>query len=322
METGDFVATATDQYRFNKDQRTVFEGDAYAIPYMTTLGMFYYNLDAIGQVGAKAPPRDGNWTWDDFLTLCKALTRIKADQTLEKAAFFLHTSWAYHLSWIWSNGGDYFSRDGTKWVLDSPESRAAFQAYVDYRYKHHVAPVPNVDFVGQNSTDLFINGTVAMLLGNTGNQTTLQDRKPAFQWDYAHWPKGKNGTATFLAGDAVLGWSGTKSPDAAWEFMKYSVGPTAEGRYGKEGIHMPSRKSVVTKVFAKPETPWHEEINLEAVKYARLRPITADYPYYTQVLDKYFGQMINNQASVSEALQKIQQAMDYVLKNHDLPGQY
>src|SRR5205085_9835999 len=116
---------------------------------------------------------------------------------------------------------------------DSPESRAAFQAYVDYRYKHHVAPVPNVDFAGQNATDLFDNGTVAMLLGNTGNQTTLQDRKPVFQWDYAHWPKGKTGPTTFLAGDAVIGWSGTKAPDAAWEFMRYSVGPEAESRYGK-----------------------------------------------------------------------------------------
>jgi ABC-type glycerol-3-phosphate transport system substrate-binding protein len=85
---------------------------------------------------------------------------------------------------------------------------------------------------------------------------------------------------------------------------------------------MPSRKSVVGKVFAKPETPWQEEVNLEAMRYARLRPITVDYPYYTQVMDKYFGQMINNQASVAEALQQIQQAAEYILKNHDMPGQY
>jgi multiple sugar transport system substrate-binding protein len=322
MNTGDFVATATAQYRFNRDRRAMFEGDTHAIPYMTTLGMFYYNLDAVQQAGAKAPPRDGNWTWDDFLTLAKALTRAKADQTLEKAAFFLHPSWTYHLPWIWSAGGDYLSKDGNRWVLDSPESRAALQAYVDYRYKHHVAPVPNADFVGQNSTDLFVNGTVAMLLGNTGNQTTLKDRAPAFRWDLAHWPKGKAGQATFLAGDAVLAWSGTKAPDAAWEFMKYSVGPAAEERYGAEGIHMPSRRSVVGKVFAKPETPWQEEINLEAVRYARLRPITVDFPHHTQVMDKYFGQMINNQLSVPEGLQKIQQAADFILKNHDLPGQF
>ena len=242
MNTGDFVATATDQYRFHRDRRTLFEGDTHAIPYMTTLGMFYYNLDAVQQAGAKAPPRDGNWTWDEFLTLARALTRVKADQTLEKAAFFLHPSWTYHLPWIWSSGGDYFSKDGARWVLDFPELRAALQAYVDYRYKHRVAPVPNVDFVGQNATDLFVNGTVAMLLGNTGNQTTLKDRAPAFRWDLAHWPKGKAGQATFLAGDAVLAWSGTKAPDAAWEFMKYSVGPAAEERYGAEGIHMPSRE--------------------------------------------------------------------------------
>jgi multiple sugar transport system substrate-binding protein len=322
MNTGDYAPFALEQYRFNKDRRTLFEGDSYGIPYMTTLGMFYYNLDVVQQVGAKPPPRDGNWTWDDFLALTKAVTRVRADQTLERGAFFLHTNWAYHLMWVWSFGGDYLSKDQTRWVLNSPESRAAFQTYVDYRYKHHVAPVPNVDFVGQNSTDLFVNGSVALLLGNTGNQTTLKDRNPAFRWDIAHWPKGKAGPATFLAGDAVIAWSGTKHPEAAWEFMKYSAGVEAEERYGREGIHMPSRKSVVGKVFAKPETPWQEEINLEALRYARLRPITVDYVHYTQVMDKYFGQIINNQTSVAEALEKVQQAVDYVLKNHDLPGQY
>jgi multiple sugar transport system substrate-binding protein len=322
LNTDDFVPNALEQYRFHTERRLMFQGDTFAIPYMTTLEMFYYNLDAIQQAGAKLPPRDGNWTWDDFLTLAKAVTKVKADQTLEKAAFFLHTGWIYHLPWLWSFGGDYFNKDFTRWTLDSPEARAAFQTYVDYRHKHHVAPIPGKDFVGANATDLFFDGTVAIWICNTGCQIVMQDRQAAFRWDIAHMPKGKAGPANFHAADALLVSSASKHVEAAWEFMKYSVSPEAEERYGREGIHMPSRKSVVNKVFVRPGTPWTEEINLEALKYARLRPLTADYFYYNQVMNKYFAQMINNEIAVPDALVRIQQAVDYILKNHDLPGQY
>jgi multiple sugar transport system substrate-binding protein len=289
---------------------------------MTTLELFYYNLDAIQQAGAKPPPRDGNWTWDDFLTLAKAVPKVKADQTLERAAFFLHGSWIYHLPWLWSFGGDYFNKDFTKWTLDSPEARAAFQTYVDYRHRHHVAPIAGKDFVGANATDLFFDGTVAIWICNSGCQIVMQDRKVAFKWDIAHMPKGKAGPANFHAADALLVSSAAKNADAAWEFMKYSVSPEAEERYGREGIHMPSRKSVVNKVFIRPGTPWTEEVNLEALKYARLRPLTADFVHYNQVMNKYFAQMTNNEISVADALAKVQQAVDYILKNQDLPGQY
>lgn len=322
MNLDDFVPNSLEQYRFTKERKQMFQGDTYGVPFMTTVGMIYYNLDAIERAGAKRPPRDGNWTWDDFLALSKTVTREKSDQTLERAAFALHGSWSYHHMWLWSLGGDYFNKEQTKWVLNSAEARQAFQTYVDYRHKHHVAPVPGKDFVGANLTDLFFDGTLAMWICNTGCQVVMKDRAAPFRWNIAHWPKGKAGPANFNAADALVVSSATKEPEAAWEFAKYSASPEAQEQYGAIGIHMPSRTTILTKMFVRPETAWEEEINLESLKYARLRPLTADYVHYNDVMNKYFAEMINNTLSVPEALTKIQAAVDYILEKHEKPGQF
>ncbi|NQV72110.1 extracellular solute-binding protein [bacterium] len=134
-----------------------------AFPKDFTPLLVYYNRTLLREAGLSDP--DPDWTWDDFLTYAKALTK---DTDNDSAPDQFGTAFDNKLylwqPWIWSNGGDIFSQDSlfTTEILTSPQTEEAFQFLADLRNKHGVAP-PLVS-VG-NSRGGAVQGTVGMFYG-------------------------------------------------------------------------------------------------------------------------------------------------------------
>src|SRR5215212_10703440 len=107
------------------------DGHAYMMPDTVDVQRIYYNKDLFEAAGV-ALPSEG-WTTDDFKQAAAALTSGEgADKTY---GFYADTWWAVWLPYVWMNGGDILSADGTQCTLKDPLPVEAFNGFADFFHK-------------------------------------------------------------------------------------------------------------------------------------------------------------------------------------------
>jgi multiple sugar transport system substrate-binding protein len=152
------------------------QGDAlWGLPDGGTPMVMYYNPEAFAKAGVAEPSMD--WTWDEFLTTMQEMTldsegRNRLDPEFDEENIVQYGfrvrqylfEWIY---WVWQNGGDVISPDGTTvdGYLNSPESIEAITFLRDLVLEYGVAPSPSaLDQLNQQYGFLtaFLQGDVAM----------------------------------------------------------------------------------------------------------------------------------------------------------------
>ncbi len=118
-----------------------------------TFGLFY-RKDILEKAGVGAPPTkaENAWTWDQFVEAAKKLTIDKNGKNAADPDFdpknikqygVTFETWKEPLNnFIYSNGGDWLSKDGKEFTLNKPESTEAIQKLADLINVYHVAPSP------------------------------------------------------------------------------------------------------------------------------------------------------------------------------------
>jgi ABC-type sugar transport system permease subunit/ABC-type glycerol-3-phosphate transport system substrate-binding protein len=103
----------------------------WAMPYGGALGkVVLYRKDLFDAAGVPYPHND--WTWDDLLQICRALSDPARGIYGLGLGRGLHESW-YWITFLWSAGGDVleYDADSDQWraVFDSPEAVEALDFY-------------------------------------------------------------------------------------------------------------------------------------------------------------------------------------------------
>lgn len=100
----------------------------------------WYNKRIFDETGLPYPA--GDWTWDDCIDICRALTVRNARGQITR--YGLIGFWDWKLG-LFQHGADFFTPEGTRCTLDSPEAAAAMQFMQDLIYKHEVMPTPQAE---------------------------------------------------------------------------------------------------------------------------------------------------------------------------------
>ena len=147
----------------------------WGVPDGGTPMVIYYNPESYARAGVDLPAND--WTWDDFLQTAQELTldadgRNRLDPDFDEDNIvqygFRVRKWLFEwIYWVWQNGGDVVSPDGTTvdGYLNSPETIEAITFLRDLVLEHGVAPTPSaLDQLNQQFGFLtaFLQGDVAM----------------------------------------------------------------------------------------------------------------------------------------------------------------
>jgi multiple sugar transport system substrate-binding protein len=142
----------------------VYEGRVYGFLNNASVNGIWFNkaiFDAEG-IPYPAPDPKTGWTWEEFLPLAKRLTVRNEKGRVERFGFMMDWwSW-YHFVVQW--GGRVYTPDGTRCVLDMPETVAAIQFMQDLIYKHGVTPDP-VEEAAMRSTGGWGSGTISFFGG-------------------------------------------------------------------------------------------------------------------------------------------------------------
>jgi len=288
--------SATNYYR-NILRYTSIDGKIYGLPKDFTPRVIFYNKALFDE--AKIPYPTEDWTWDDFLQIARKLT--KGDQY-----GFCAVPSTYNLqSWVWSNGGDFISPDGTKarGYLDSPQTIEAVKFYADLYLKYKVSPSPSIRASMGGATEMFLTGKLGMM--DNGRWPLIRLKKTDLRVGtlLPPHPQGKNLVTVLHASGQVMS-SRCKNKEEAWELLKAMSDSFAQRRRAEAGWAIPAMPELVNELgFAKDPL---ERAFIRAISYATVTPCFMRTADWEEVYDRPISQALERifllKADVEETL--------------------
>jgi multiple sugar transport system substrate-binding protein len=305
----DYWPTAVASFRWR--------GRTYGIPVWGGDNLIYINKDQFDRLGAPYPEPD--WTVDDFLRTCQALTRdVEGDGRIDYYGF-TPPYWLYWLPFLHAFGARVLEADGpfpieaarARWALVGAEAVAAARFAQDLVWKHHVAPREGeAGQVGQNV--LFLTGRVAMFTSGPWEMPFLN--RTDLRWDVVHVPRGPGGRGTRVTWDALVMAADSTRKDQAWTFIRFAAGREAQEIVARTQRSVPALVAVKDLfVEARPNREVHVERFIEGMAYARMQPITDQWEKMATPVSQEFGMLLRDPAltpeEVLERLAKRQRAV-------------
>lgn len=229
-------ATPMQEYPAAGFEEHTYGGENYAFP--STLGTYfiYYNKDIFDQRGVAYPQQD--WDQELFLETARKL------RDRERGIYAVdNRNWiTTFLPWLWAYGGDWFTPDRHRSLLNSDIAIDVQQFLVDliYVYDVHV-PYPD-------DTDYFAAGQLAMIHSSTWDLQGTEETPPKwpFRWDVVPSPKGPMGQFSVVQ---TNGWAIPKAAadkQKAWEFISWFNGPEGQrilAKHGEFPAHLPTART-------------------------------------------------------------------------------
>lgn len=211
------IAIDKDDYVEAFKSAAVWEDKLFGLPIDGESTGLFYRTDLFEAAGIAAPPT----TWEEFGAAAQALTN--ADTNTYGTIIFAPEAAYYWYPWLWQNGGDLLSEDGTQIAFNSPEGKEAAEFYIG------LAKYSPPDYYNSNSYDgrvAFATGNVAMYVAGAWFSSVLQDEFPDIngKWNAAPLPQRKV-CATTVAGDTLVIPAGSKNQDAAWKWIEFLSAP-------------------------------------------------------------------------------------------------
>ncbi|WP_138754246.1 ABC transporter substrate-binding protein [Paenibacillus sinopodophylli] len=305
------------------------QGNTVAYAAANEILLLYYNKDMFDKANVPYPPAalDQAWTWDEFVATSKKLTIDKngkhpdedgfdSQSIVQYGASIENLSWQLE-AWTLSNGGGFYSEDGTEVRIGEDASVEAIQRVADLYLKDHVAPLS----VGQTDDGIqrtIIAGTVAMATNGQWNiGTSLNTAKEeGLKYGVAVLPYLKD-KVTLNTGGANVVFSQSKHPEEAMEWLKWYTSEENNWALISSGIWMPTLDKWYTdetftrKWVENPNFPPYEEYKSAVVDYAQsdaARPAAWFYTNYTTdfntLLGSVLGDVWTGKTTAKEAISK------------------
>ncbi len=291
------------------------------------INLIFYNRDLFEEAKVDPPPTtaDKAWTWDEFLEVAKKLTKDQNGNDATSSKFDpgnIRTYGVYPLggyepyaSLIYSNGGRFAHNDGTKLLVNEPETVDVLQKVQDLMYRYHVAPTSTVTKTFPSANIMMQSRKVAMEMGG---QWEILDytHTNGLKWGMGVLPVFKQPRITIFGGATVI-FKATKYPDQAIAFDKYLMNPEKCDLF-KLGLWMPLQKRYYTDPSARdkwlegqkgvypPEAK--EVLQGSYILNDSLPPPEYWLKNYTEIADKAlnpsFDLLWNGKATAQEAMDK------------------
>jgi multiple sugar transport system permease protein len=138
----------------------------YAFPKGFTPLMVFYNKRLFDQ--AHLPYPSDEWTWDDYLSIARTLTKA-GDGSFQQFGASFSNYYYFWIAWVWNAGGDVVDPEGLRasGFLNSPATESALTFLTGLQRTYHVAPNTGSwiqsEKTGSN-VQLFVNGKIAMIV--------------------------------------------------------------------------------------------------------------------------------------------------------------
>ena len=263
-----------------------YQGKTVAYASANEVLLLYYNKDMFDKAGVAYPPSsaDQAWTWDQFVDTAKKLTIDKNGKTNGQAGFdsqnikqygalVENLPWQLEV-WAYSNSSGFYSKDGSKVIINEPASIEAIQKVADLYLKDKVAPL-SIGATDDSIQRSIISKTCAMGTGGQWNIGTCLGTAKAEGLNYgvAVLPYMKEKATLNTAGATVV-FNQTKHMKEAFEYVKWAGLEENGWALIEQGITMPrldkwyKDETLLHKWIDNPNFPPFDQYKSAVVDYA------------------------------------------------------
>ncbi|WP_062017871.1 ABC transporter substrate-binding protein [Aureimonas sp. AU4] len=208
----DVLKDRTDYVPASLDYVT-YDNKLWGMPYRIESLAVLYNRKHFTEAGLDPakPPQ----TWEELQAAAKALTRDGRSGFAITGGGEVGNTIFRSMPFMWMNGGGILSQDGTKVLVNSPETVAAVQFYTDF-YKNKLSPASTLENDGTANRRLFIAEKVSMYQAGQFDVKSIQTENPNIDIGVMIMPHpaGKD-TAAVLGGWSFVVPKDAKNPDEA-----------------------------------------------------------------------------------------------------------
>ncbi|MDQ4077525.1 MAG: sugar ABC transporter substrate-binding protein [Chloroflexota bacterium] len=298
------------------------EGKQYALPKYHGALALYYNKDLFDEYGVSYP--DGSWTHDDYAEAMRQLTHDRdGDGQTDLWGSMLDVSWDRIQVHVNAWGGHFVDpEDPTRSLMGEPEALAAME-WIRARMWDDKAMATFLDVQNMETRQAFINQKIAMV---EDGSWALRDilANATFRVGVAPMPTGPVRRVTLATTDGFGIYADTKHPDAAWELLKFLIGPEFGRAMARIHFLQPARASLVEEWigFIRAEFPKQTEgVDLAAFADGHLKGYSVTAEVFANMKDARqlvratweqlftFGQMDTDEMrQVSQQIQAAQPA--------------
>ena len=286
-------------------------GGQFGLPRDLNVVVLFYNKKMFDTAGLPYP--DDTWDWAKLTEVATKLTLKGAGGKVSQWGFYTETSDMenYWSSLVWQNGGDIIAPDGKATVLGTDQAVGGIQRLADLIWKDKVMPDAAItDVLG----DAFEQGQAAMEAN--GSWLVATHQAAGISLGIAPLPKGPAGQATSINPTGAVVYANSKSPDAAWEFVKYLASPAAQTKLMELRASLPANKGVLAGPYSSSFDG--AKVLADAIAYAHVKPSFKGYDQFATTLQTELDANVFQQPN-----ETVRQAIDKVLPdlNAILAGQ-
>ncbi|MEA4884490.1 MAG: ABC transporter substrate-binding protein [Clostridia bacterium] len=227
-------------------ERGTFSGQLVSLPWFGTIRAMFYRKDLLAAAGVPEPTT--SWTWDEFVTYAKKLTRdLNGDGVIDQYGFGTSGRYVSQFQpFVKQNGVDFMDEDKEIVTANSPAAIEGIQFYVDLIRKHKVTP-PGITTINlEEIQKMFAEGKVALFFDcEDTSQRFINEPGLAGKFGVGLLPHNKK-HAAFGGTDVIVMSKQSKNKEAAWKFFECMVSPKAMAAYCKATGFSPARKSLAS----------------------------------------------------------------------------
>jgi len=285
------------------------DGKQLGLPRDLNVIALFYNKDLFDKAGVAYP--DDTWDWQKLIDVGKQLT-IDTNKDGKPDQWGLYTETTdmenYWSSLVWQNGGDILGPDGKSVVLDQPAGSGGLQFLQDLIWKHKIVPDPALF---AETGDAFEQGKAAMEVN--GSWLVATDEAAKLKFGIAPLPKGPAGQATSVNPTGAVIAKSSKSPDAAWAFVKYLASPEAQQKIMALKASLPVNTEVLNGPFATSFDG--AKVLADSLGYAHLKPSFKGYNEFTTILQGELDEHVFNapDETAADAVAKVKDQLNQIL---------
>ena len=293
-----------------------WNGISYALPVGAVPTLMFVNKTLLAKEGIPIPGND--WTWQDFLRICKAVTKdTDGDGRLDQFGVYDYTWRKAALT----NDVQIFSADGrnANFMTKNMEEVLYFMDEL-----HAVSQ-------GQEVTAKdFDMGRVAFRPFTFAEYRTYKPypwrikKYSSFEWDCIKLPAGPSGHNSSIMQTMIMAISArTSEPRLSWELLKtICYDPAIQELMLTKSQGLPVRRDVVESPQAQQlfmaATPGSEEMNLKIVSQVMDDSMTEPkFPRYSEAMnlaDHKLLHIVQENMSLSSALSQVQKEINAYLQ--------
>jgi multiple sugar transport system substrate-binding protein len=319
VNLNDIWEKGINKYRF--DGEKVGQGSIYGLP--KDLGPFAlgYNKTMFEKTGIPLPDKDKPYTWEEFIEVCKKLTRdTNGDGKLDQWGTGLNATWTLQ-AFVWSNGADWIDESKTKVTVDDPKFIEALQFFADMQNKYKVTP-SIAEAQTLDTYQRWLRGQLGFFPVGPWDLAAF-DKQIKFEYDLIPWPAGSTGKPATWVGSLGIGVSSmTKHPKEAVELALYlSADPEGQKALVDQRVQLPNSVKVAKEWAKDPSIkPENKQEFLDIINdYGRSFP--TEFTYNGEWYDEFYRNLqpvldgkMTAEEYVKKAKPKMQKLLDQAIE--------